>query len=60
MSYYESFKIFWIDIYKKQYFKVKVVKDYNGILTIKENIWRNIHLTINEKKDFWKTIGGVE
>ena len=27
MNYYESFKRFWIDIYKKQYFKVKILKD---------------------------------
>lgn len=43
-KYYESFKEFWIPIYKRQVFKAKYYEDVNTLLAIKENIYKNIHL----------------
>lgn len=59
MNYYEHFKTF-IPNYKKQYFKAKLQNDMQCILEIKENIWKNWNLTLEEKKEILKEIGVVE
>lgn len=57
MNFYEDFKNFWLPIYKKQYFKVKVQDNLKGIIDIKDNIYRNWNLTKEQKLDFIKEIG---
>lgn len=59
MTYFEYFKGF-IPIYKRQYFKAKLMNDMNAILDIKENIWNNWNLTLKEKKEILKEIGLTE
>lgn len=59
MNYYEHFKEF-IPNLKRQYFKSKVQKDMNAILEIKENIWKNWNLTLEQKKEVLKEIGIIE
>lgn len=58
--YYESFKKFWVPILKKQYFKLKLTNDINGILDLKENIWNNWHFSKEERNAVLKEIGIVE
>lgn len=58
-KYYEHFKTF-LPNYKKQYFKAKLQGNINEILAIKENIWNNWNLTIEQKKEVIKEIGIVE
>ena len=59
-KYYESFIKFWIPIIQKQYFKAKIQNDLICIITIKENIWKNWHLSKEQKKAIWKEIGAKE
>ena len=48
-QYYEHFKTF-IPSYKKQYFKAKLQGDIDDIIAIKDNIWRNWNLTVEQKE----------
>lgn len=59
MNYYEHFKTF-IPNLKRHYFKAKMQKDMNAILEIKENIWKNWNLTLEQKKEILKEIGIIE
>jgi len=52
---FDSFKKYWLDIYKRQVFKAILLNDTEALLEIKENIWKNLHLTKENKKEFlWK------
>jgi hypothetical protein len=57
MEFYNDFKNFWLPIYKKQYFILKMQNNIEAIIAIKENIYRNWNLTREEKLDFIKQIG---
>ncbi len=59
MNYYEHFKFF-IPNYKRFYFIAKLQNDMNFILELKENIWKNWNLTLEQKKEILKEIGLVE
>ena len=59
MNYYEHCKGF-IRNLKKQYFKSNIQKDIKAVLDIKENVWKNWNLTIEEKKEVLKEIGIIE
>ena len=56
-NYYESFKMFWIPIYKKQVAEAKKNKDDKTLSLIRKNIRDNIHLTDKEKDNIYKLIG---
>lgn len=58
-KYYEYFKTF-IPSYKKQYFKAKLQGDIDEIIAIKDNIWRNWNLTVEQKRKIIKEIGITE
>lgn len=58
-QYYEHFKTF-IPSYKKQYFKAKLQDDIDEIIAIKDNIWRNWNLTVEQKRKIIKEIGITE
>lgn len=57
--YYEHFKCF-LENYKRQYFKAKMQNDMSCILEIKENIWKNWNLSLEQKKRVLYEIGLVE
>ena len=59
MNYYEHFEFF-IPNYKRFYFIAKLQNDMNAILDLKENIWKNWNLTLEQKKEILKEIGLVE
>lgn len=55
-KYYEEYKKN-IPKLKKEYFKAKIRKDINMILEIKEYIWSNWNLTVEQKKEIINIIG---
>lgn len=48
-SYYEHFKTFIPDL-KRQYFIARIQENMLAVLDIKENIWKNWNLTLEQKK----------
>lgn len=56
-NYFETWTIFWLPIYKRQVFKAKIQKDTEAILSIKENIYKNIHFNKKEKIELSKALG---
>lgn len=58
-SYYEHFKTFIPDL-KRQYFIAKLQDNIRAILDIKDNIWKNWNLTLEQKKKILKEIGITE
>lgn len=57
LTYYESFKIHWISIYKKQVEKAKLCNDDKALSKIRNNIRNNIHLSDKEKENIFRLIG---
>lgn len=43
-QFFESFVLFWYPIYKRQIFKLKFSNDIKGLIEIKDNINKNVHL----------------
>ena len=56
-SYYEHFYEFWIPIYRQQIFKAKFNDDLQALIEIKENIYKNWHLTHEEALKIIKELG---
>lgn len=55
-TYFEYWIIFWLPIYQRQIFKARFNKDMNTLLSIKENIYKNIHFNQDEKKEILKRL----
>lgn len=55
--YYESFIKYWVPILKKDVFKYRMKKDNLGLLSIKENIWKNWHFTKEQRDNILKLVG---
>lgn len=53
MDYYKDFKKTWLEIYMKQY---KTYKTYEEKKAIKENLFKNVHLTNEQKEIMWERI----
>jgi hypothetical protein len=51
---------YWLPIYKKQYFKYKLTGDYEAIIDLIDNVWRNWNLTIKEKRKIICEIKGAK
>ena len=51
---------YWLPIYQMQYFKYKLQNDYEAIIDLISNIWRNWSLTVDEKRKLIKKIKGEE
>lgn len=56
MNYYESFKKYWIPVYRKQIFKAKFENDKETLKVIKDNIDKNWHLQ-EYKYEIFKELG---
>lgn len=56
-KYYESFMEFWIPIYKRQVFKAKFKNEIDVIISIKNNVMKNIHLNNEAKVYILKQLG---
>lgn len=57
ISYFDHFIEFWLPIYKKQVFKAKFENDVDALLTIKENIYKNVHFDDAERKYIIQELG---
>lgn len=51
-TYTKQFKETWLPIYIKQYKE----SNYTERKAIRENIYKNIHLTLKEKDNIWETV----
>lgn len=52
ITYTKYFKETWLPVYIKQYKE----SNYNERKTIRENVYKNIHLNEKEKDNIWETI----
>lgn len=55
-SYFNFWINFWLPIYKRQIFKARFNKDTDTLLSIKENIYKNIHFNREEKVEILKQL----
>lgn len=55
--YYESFISYWLPVYKRQVFKAKFNDDKAALISIKDNIIKNIHLDETMKSYILKQLG---
>lgn len=53
MNYYNDFKKTWLENYKKQYKNCKTIEEKK---VIRDNIFKNIHLTDVQKEILWERI----
>lgn len=59
----ESFKRnnyfdYWLPIFKRMYFKFKMLGDIKAIVELEDNIWKNWNLSLDDKKKILKQIRG--
>ena len=53
-----SYFDYWLPTFKRMYFKFKLLGDIKAIVELEDNIWKNWHLTKNEKRKILKKIRG--
>ena len=53
---FRNWYLFWIPILQKQYFKFRIVEDYNSIIELQSNIFKNWNMSITQKQFVWKSI----
>ena len=49
---------YWLPIFKKMYFKFKLLGDIKAIVELEDEIWKNWHLSREEKKKILRQIRG--
>ena len=49
---------YWLPIFKKMYFKYKLLGDIKAIIELEDEVWKNWKLTKEEKKKILKQIRG--
>ena len=49
---------YWLPIFKRMYFKFKLLGDIKAIIELEDNIWKNWHLSKEDKKKILKQIRG--
>lgn len=54
----EKYIEYWLPIYKKQYFRYRLLNDCEAIIDLIDNIWRNWNLTTEEKRKITYEIKG--
>lgn len=55
-SFFESWINFWMPIYKRQVFKSRLNNNIDDLLAIKENIYKNVHFSKDERKEILKKL----
>lgn len=53
-----SYFDYWLPIFKKMYFKFKLLGDIKAIVELEDEIWKNWSLSKKEKKKILKQIRG--
>ena len=49
---------YWLPIFKRMYFKFKLLGDIKAIIELEDNIWKNWNLSKDDKKKILKQIRG--
>ena len=49
---------YWLPIFKRMYFKYKLLDDIRAIVELEDNIWKNWKFTKEEKKKILRKIRG--
>ena len=49
---------YWLPIFKRMYFKFKLLGDIKAIIELEDNIWKNWHLSREDKKKILRQIRG--
>lgn len=49
---------YWLPIFKRMYFKYKLLDDIRAIVELEDNIWKNWRFTKEEKKKILRKIRG--
>ena len=49
---------YWLPIFRRMYFKYKLLDDIRAIVELEDNIWKNWKLTREEKKKILRQIRG--
>ena len=53
-----SYFDYWLPIFKRMYFKFKLLGDMKAIIELEDNIWKNWNLSKEDKKNILKQIRG--
>lgn len=53
-----SYFDYWLPIFKKMYFKFKLLGDIKAIVELEDEVWKNWNLSKKEKKKILKQIRG--
>lgn len=51
---------YWLPIFKKMYFKFKLLGDIKAIVELEDEIWKNWNLSKEEKKKILRQIRGEQ
>lgn len=49
---------YWLPIFKKMYFKFKLLGDIKAVVELENEIWKNWNLSLDDKKKILKQIRG--
>ena len=49
---------YWLPIFKRMYFKFKLLGDIKAVIELEDEIWKNWHLTKEEKRKILRKIRG--
>lgn len=53
-----SYFDYWLPIFKKMYFKFKLLGDIKAIVELEDEVWKNCHLTREEKRKILRQMRG--
>ena len=53
-----SYFDYWLPIFKKMYFKFKLLGDIKAIIELEDEVWKNWNLTEEDKRKVLKKIRG--
>ena len=49
---------YWLPIFKRMYFKYKLLGDIKAIIELENEVWKNLNLSREEKKKILRQIRG--
>lgn len=49
---------YWLPIFKRMYFKFKLLGDIKAVVELENEIWKNWNLSLDDKKKILKQIRG--
>ena len=53
-----SYIDYWLPIFKRMYFKFKMLGDIKAIIELEDEIWKNWNLSLDDKRKILKQIRG--